>query len=212
MPDRPAPSVTVRFVPILGGVELEFSSPHTGLRPTFNLADTSRIGQARRILRDGLRDLKSLVVKHFDGVRVRDEGLAEISARMATTGRLMISALCPQNPRSLNQLQEFWRRSAWQWNTPGHPPAVVEYVGHPEHVIPVEHMPFFDLAGCGRPTTDPNTFVEQCRAFVGFSCVVRRKLLLDGPIPQCGELLPSGRGKLEMRFLRHDRLKGADAE
>ncbi|WP_439660021.1 CHAT domain-containing protein [Lentzea sp. HUAS TT2] len=211
MPDRQAPSVTVRFVPILGGVELEFSSPHTTARPTFNLSDTSRITLTRKILRDGLRDLKSLVVKHFDGARVCNEGLPEIAALMGTTGRLMISTLCSQNPRLLNQLQDFWRR-ATRWDTPGHPIPVVEYVGQPEHVIPIEHMPFFDLSRCGRSTTDPDMFVEQCRAFVGFSCVVRRKLLLDSPIPQRDELRPSAQGRLQMRFLRHSKLKGADAE
>lgn len=195
----------------MGGVELEFSSPHTTLRPTFNLSDTSRIAATRGVLRDGLRELKRLVVKHSDDERVRADGLAEIAAQMGTTGRLMISTLCPPNARLLNQLQDFWRR-ATRWDVPGLPVPVIEYVGHPEHVIPLEYMPFLDLSGCDRPTGDPVRFVEQCRAFVGFSCVVRRKLLLDSPIPQCDELRPSGQGRVEIRFLRHSELKGAAAE
>lgn len=212
MTEQQAPSVTVRFVPVPGGAELEFTSPNTTLRPKFTLPDTSRVGQARQLLRDGLPELKRLVVQHFDGVLVRSEGLTKIAAQMATTGRLMISTLCSQNPRLLGELQQFWGEAVREWRNPARRPAVVEYVGHPEHVIPVEHMPFFDLEGCGEPTADPNVFVQQCRAFVGFSCIVRRRLLLDSSIPQCDELRPSGRGKLEMRFLRHSTLKGADAE
>jgi hypothetical protein len=210
--DHRAPAVTVRFVPILGGMELRFSSPNVRQPLTFSIPDTSRISLARQVLRDGLRELKSLVVSRFDGVRVVDEGLPEIADVMAATGWQLISQLCGRNKELINGLQKFWREAVWQWDNPARPPAVIEYVGHPEYVIPIEHMPLFDLAGCGRPTTDPNAFVAQCRAFVGFSCVVRRRLLLDNSISQCDDLRPAGRGKVVMRFLRHAGLKGAETE
>lgn len=77
MNDHLAPAVTVKFVPILGGMELTFSSPNVRQPLTFSIPDTSRISLARQVLRDGLRELKSLVVSRFDGVRVVDEGLPD---------------------------------------------------------------------------------------------------------------------------------------
>lgn len=183
--------MTVRSVAYPGGVRVEFSSPNTSVWPApITMPDASRIGLMRTQLDKGLTRLRDVL----PGLSTPDERLGEVLAELGTTGRRVLAALVGASPEYVRQLRAFWRRAVPGWDNAARPPALVECVGLAEHLLPLEYLPLFDTYGCGAPTDDPERFVRQCRAFVGFSCVVRRRLLVNASIPQDDGLVAGSAG------------------
>lgn len=201
------PAVLVKLVPAAGGIRMEFHASRPGV-PSLELTmpDTGSIARARQQLDSGLSRLKDTTI----ALRIDDDDLTAILQTMAGNGRLMMRTLFGGNPARVQQLQTFWRSAIPTWQNPGHT-AVVECLGFKEHMLPVEYFPAFDAFGADEPASSRQDFLRKCRCFVGFSCVVRRRLL---PLPVHGgdALRTDADGRLRLRYLHHEKLPGAQAE
>jgi len=200
-------AVLVKLVPDNGGAKVEFSATRPGVRPlTLTIVDTGAIAAARRQLRRGLTELKDLV----PGLDVDDSELTGVLEKMASTGRRMMRTLFGGSPSVVRAQQEFWRSAipAWRNETL---PIVVECVGHKDHMLPLEYLPVFDVEGCDRPVSSRADFYRQCRSFLGFAGVVRRRLM-DVSVPANNWLVPGADGRLRLRYLWHEELPGAHDE
>lgn len=201
------PAVRVRVAPSPRGPRIEFEAARWRVRPVkVTLPDPGRIAEVRRELHAGLTRVKRLL----DAVEVADELLPELATALGSMGRRMILVLFGNQPGTIRQVQDFWRAAVPGWRD-GARAAVVECLGDEDHLLPLEFLPLFDIAGCDEGVGDRGDFLRACRSFVGFSCVVRRRIL---PVPVSADSRIHARedGRLALRYLQDDSLPGAGAE
>ncbi|MCE6996223.1 CHAT domain-containing protein [Saccharothrix sp. S26] len=170
------------------------------------LPDPGRIAEVRRELHAGLTKVKDLL----SAVEVADELVPELASTLGSMGRRMVLVLFGNQPATIRQVQDFWQAAVPAWRNGGHT-AVVECLGDEGHLLPLEFLPLFDIAGCDDGVTDRTDFLRACRSFVGFSCVVRRRIL-PVPVARDGGIRPGQDGRLTVRYLQDDSLPGADVE
>jgi hypothetical protein len=194
-------------VPSPRGLRVEFEAARWRVRSVkVTLPDPGRIAEVRRELDAGLTRVKELI----SAVEVADELLPELARALASMGRRMILILFGNQPATIRQVQDFWQAAVPAWRNGGHT-AVVECLGDEDHLLPLEFLPLFDIGGCDDGVAGRTDFLRACRSFIGFSCVVRRRIL---PVPVSGEsgIHPQDDGRLALRYLQDESLPGAGVE
>lgn len=200
-------SVRVRVAPSKRGIEIEFAATRRRVRPVrVTLPDLGRIGEVRRELNEGLTRVKELLT----AMRVADDQLPELAEALGSMGRRMVLILFENAPNVIQALQTFWQAAIPAWRNDAYTP-VVDCLGDEDHLIPLEFLPLFDMAGCDEGISGRAGFVRACRSFVGFSCVVRRHIL---PVPVAGDnnIVAEANGRLVLRYLHDEGLSGAKIE
>ncbi|OOC01937.1 CHAT domain-containing protein [Amycolatopsis azurea DSM 43854] len=201
-------AVTIRIAAAPGGTRITCKSALRGVLDFTHVLEDSAIGEARKELNDGLTALKRAQPDlHGTGDPRHLQELAEI---LGETGRTMIFLLFGHEAEEIRALQIFWEKALPAWRNRAYLP-VIECLGDEKQLLPLEFLPLLDMNGCDREIADGDDFVKKLRAFIGFSCVVRRRLKLpvhdENPV-----LATTTDGKLRIRYLQHDGLKGAKAE
>ncbi|WP_040796555.1 CHAT domain-containing protein [Nocardia higoensis] len=190
------------------GLRVEFEAPGCQVGSVrFTLPDLGRIAAVRRQLDQGLTEVKRLI----SAVRVDDADLPALAQALGSMGRRMIFALIGNQPNVIQELQAFWTTAIPAWRNPDYT-AVVECLGDTDRLLPLEYLPFFDIGACADDIRGRADFVTKCRSFVGFSCVVRRRIL---PIPLStgsNYLALDPDGKVVLRYLHYESLVGAERE
>ncbi|UGT61882.1 CHAT domain-containing protein [Nocardia asteroides] len=187
---------------------MEFEAAASHVRPVrFTLPDPGRIAAVRRQLHNGLLEVK----RSISALTVPDSDIPILAQALGSMGRRMIFTLIGNQSDLIRELQLFWRSAVPTWRNPGHV-AVVECLGDTDRLLPLEYLPFFDMGCCTDEIGGRADFVASCRSFVGFSCIVRRRVL-PIPVPAPGHgLAVDTDGKVVLRYLHHDTLIGAARE
>ncbi|MFC8045242.1 CHAT domain-containing protein [Nocardia sp. NPDC057353] len=202
------PAVRVRLVPVRRGLRVEFEASAPHVRPVrFTLPDLGRIAAVRRALDQGLTDVK----RSITALAVAEAEVPVLAQALGSMGRRMLFALIGNRAELIRELQLFWTSAVPAWRNPDHV-AVVECLGDANHLLPLEYLPLFDMGACTDDVSGRVEFAEQCRSFVGFSCVVRRRVLPIRIPPGGHGLRMDADGKLVLRYLHHDTLVGAARE
>jgi hypothetical protein len=167
------------------------------------LAQQGVMDEARRALDAGLLELKDVL----PDLEVDDRDVPKVFEVLHRIGRQLGWLLFGPRPQ---ELEKWWKAALLHGRNPDLPPPLVECIGDKDTFLPLELLPLFK----GYPNTPRNRaeFIVECRNLVGFSCMVKRSMLLSAPIPTglCLEATPDGR--LPLRFLQHDQLEGARKE
>lgn len=202
------PAVRVRLVPDRRGLRAEFDAAAPEVRPIHvTLPDPGRIAMARRELHRGLTAVKDSVT----ALTVDEADLPALASALGGMGRRMVLAVFGNRAELIRELQQFWNSAVPTWRNPEHV-AVVECLGDAAHLLPLEYLPLFDMGRCTEKVAGRDEFVGHCRSFVGFSCIVRRRVLPVRIPPGDHHLRVDADGKLVLRYLHHDSLVGAARE
>lgn len=200
-------SVRLRVAPTKRGIEIEFVATRRRVRSVrVTLPDLGRIGEVRHELDQGLTRVKEVVT----AMRVADVQLSEIADALGSMGRRMVLILFENAPNVIQELQTFWNAAIPAWRNGAYIP-IVECLGDEDHLIPLEFLPLFDMAGCDQNISGRADFVRACRSFVGFSCVVRRHIL-PMPVVEGNDIVAESDGRLVLRYLHDENLPGAKVE
>ncbi len=122
----------------------------------------------------------------------------------------MLHSLFGNSASLIQELQRFWQQAIPAWRNENEL-ASVDCVGDPQHMLPLECLPLFDISGCDEGLEGKHDVLRACRSFIGFTCVVRRVLLPMTPALS-RRLLSNGDGRFNLRFMHDDALAGARAE
>ncbi|MGW0179101.1 CHAT domain-containing protein [Nocardia sp. NPDC003345] len=190
------------------GLAIEFESLTADIRPLrFTVTNRGKFHAVRERLDHGLTAVKDLVHE----LDIDDSRLVSLAQALGEMGRRMLLTLVGNSPTMVRALQDFWTAAIPAWRNPHHT-AVVECVGDAEHLLPLEFFPFFDLGIDADEITDRNDFTAWCRSFIGFSCVVRRRII-PVVVAEGSELLftlPDGR--ISLSYWHYESLPGARRE
>lgn len=188
------------------GIRVEFRSRNLRIRPfKYLIPGINRIDDARSTLDEQLTLLKDVL----PSLSISDVDLGEVSRRLHNMGRHLIMGVFGIQPAVINDVQNFWRRAVPTWRNSRYVP-LVEVVGDPAYMLPLEYMPLFDIAGPDH-IEGRREFVDQCRSFVGFRCMVRRTVL-PFSVSRNTLLRRSVNGRIPLRYFHHDGLRGARRE
>ena len=186
-------------------MHLEFSALNpkaTGFTATLS---SKRVDDARKQLDWGLKALKD----SLPGLRVEAECLDKTYTALSRLSHLVRSALF--GPRNVREgVRKFLAEALPPGSSPEHPP-LIEYVGSMDSQIPLEFLPlyFHDEASAISSADD---FIRACRAFLGFSCIVRR-VFPETPLPKSSIAMTTSPGnQLPVRYLYYEGLRGAKEE
>lgn len=201
---RPA-DVTIRVQRTGERSYLEFTA-RRGCAGAFRVPiDQQRIAAAREQLDVGLTDIKDAL----PGLRADASDLDRVYSLLLKLGRLLRLALFGCNARIIQDLNDFWARALPFASNPAFPP-LIEFASDFNGQLPVEFL-MLSYRGQDAPLASASDLARACRAFLGFSCVVRRAIL---PVPLRGGLAldTAPDGRLPMRYLYFEGLEGAKEE
>ncbi|MFM9700074.1 CHAT domain-containing protein [Streptomyces europaeiscabiei] len=169
------------------------------------LARQGVMNEARRQLDADLLELKD-VLPTLD---VDDRDVPKVFEVLHRIGTGLGWLLFGLQAKTIQGLETWWNRALPNGRNPDLPPPLVECIGDKDTFLPLELLPLFQ----GYPNTPRSRaeFIIECRNLVGFSCMVKRSMLLSAPIPT-GLCLATPSGRLPVRFLQHDQLEGARKE
>jgi hypothetical protein len=161
------------------------------------------LDEARRTLDAGLLELKDVL----PALDVDDRDVPKVFSALHRLGQRLAFLLF--GFRSLQGLQDFWNSALPYGRNPDLPPRLVECIGDKDTFLPLELLPLYQLYP--KEPANREELIVECRTLVGFSCMVKRTMLLPAPPSGlCLEVTPSGR--LPLRFLHHEHLEGARKE
>ncbi|MFE2560351.1 CHAT domain-containing protein [Streptomyces sp. NPDC059352] len=169
------------------------------------LAQQGVLDEARRALDAGLLRLKDVL----PALEVADRDIPEVFDALHRIGRRLAGLLFGLQADVIQGLQTFWNSALPYGRNPDLPPPLVECIGDKDTFLPLEVLPLYRM----HPNVPGNReeLITECRTLVGFSCMVKRTMML--PAPPSGlrlEVTPGGR--LPLRFLQHEQLEGARKE
>jgi CHAT domain-containing protein len=201
------PVVTVTSVPHPGGTKLTFvANRNRWVRPFVHIIPgRSQLDSARQLLDEELTNVRDALAT-LDGSPGRG---ADAYRRLRALGRSLVYELFGCHQGVIEGLRLFWRSAVPTWPNPGAAP-LVECIGDEAAMLPLELMPFFRMGG---PDEAANRYelVQGCRDFVGFSCIVWRRLMRV-PASRAWWLRRDEDGRVPIRYLYHDGLVGAGTE
>lgn len=201
------PVVTVSSVPDPGGTKLTFHANRNQQIPEVDILipDRSRIDSARELLDEELTNLRDALAP----LEASPNHFADAYRRLRELGRLLILQVFTCKQSVIERLGIFWRSAVPTWANPGLAP-LVECIGDEASMLPLELMPFFRMGGPDE-AANRDELVQGCRDFVGFSCIVRRRLM-HAQASRSWWLRSDADGRVPIRYLYHDGLVGAGTE
>lgn len=175
-----------------------------------DLSQQGVMDEARRGLDADLLDLKDLLEEVATDLEVVDRDVPKVFEVLHRIGTGLGFLLFGCQAKTIQGLETWWKTALPHGRNPDLRPPLVECIGDEETFLPLELLPLFQ--GYSKTPRSRAEFIVECRNLVGFSCMVKRSMLLDAPIPTglCLETTPGGR--LPLRFLQHDDLEGARKE
>ncbi|NEC90438.1 CHAT domain-containing protein [Streptomyces sp. SID12501] len=201
------PDVSVRVLTTYEATQLEFTANRSGVAPLcITLLGSDALLRVRQELDRGLTRLKD----ELPALVVEDQDLDRVFHSLHRLGRVLLLTLFGAQEDVIKGLQAFWNEALPYRMNPELPPPLVECVGAMNSFLPLEFLPLFRISSDLSVRTRGD-FATVCRAFVGFSCVVRRAML---PIPvRGGPTLHTGpQGRVPVRYLYYEHLEGAVEE
>ena len=199
------PAVTVTAVPHPGGIKLQFTACNRRIKTfTHIIPDRAHINAVREVLDERLTMLKDVV----PDLSTELTDFSTVSARLMEMGRYLVYELFGARRDVIEELRTFWRSAIPTWRNPTVTP-LIHCHGDEASMLPLEVLPMFQMGDFD--VSSRLDFIARCRAFVGFSCIVSRSLLLLQPSAG-GLLRRDSDGRVPIRYLHHEGLRGAKTE
>jgi hypothetical protein len=199
--------VTVNAWQRKGFTRLELRAAKRGVpKQVFRLDGNDRIERALEALDSGLVKLKEAL----PALIASDDDLQNAYSILRDLGSGVLFTLFGNNETVVHRLRDFWRGCMPFACNPQSEPPLIECISDSGMTIPIEYLP---LLTSSPPATASSReeLLDQFRAFIGFSCIVQRKM--RRPMSAGGMKLTLGPDDmLPMRYLQYDSLPGACAE
>jgi hypothetical protein len=204
------PVVRMKTVTQPRGVRLELEAVNNPRVQPFSYVipgGDAQINDVREVLDEQLTDLRDVLPDLGEPITDFDR----LVRAMRNLGLGLVYELLGSNAGNIERLRSFWRAAVpnWRWPSRTSPP-VVDCLGDQAGMIPLELMPMFGM-GAPPDSVDRAAFWALCREFVGLVCVVHRHLLPLSVVP-VRPLRRDHAGRIPMRYLQHDGLRGAAEE
>jgi CHAT domain len=199
--------ITVNAWQRKGFTRLELSAAKHGVpKQTFRLDGDDRIERALEALDSGLVNLKQAL----PALEASDDDLRDAYSALRELGSTVRFTLFGNNETVIHRLRDFWRDCMLFASNPQSGPPLIECIADSGMTIPIEYLP---LLVSSPPVTASSReeLLDQFRAFIGFSCIVQRKV--RSPMSAGGmKLTLDPDDRVPMRYLQNDSLRGAYAE
>ena len=198
-------TVNVRQRPT--AVTIELSAARKGVQTQrFRLDGRDRIERALEELDSGLLRLKDAL----PALTASDRECLTAYSVLREIGSNMLFALFGNNETVVHKLRDFWQAAFPFACNPQSPVPLVECIGDSGMTFPLEYLPLLRMPLLGAPSSRADV-ISRFSSFVGFSCIVQRKMRL--PSPGAGLALQLNPDEaLPMRYFYYDSLRGAREE
>lgn len=143
------------------------------------LAQRGVLEEARRALDVGLLELKDVL----PALDVDDRDVPKVFNTLHRIGQRLAFLLFGLQADVIQGLQTFWNSALPYGRNPDLQPPLVECIGDKDTFLPLELLPLYRMY----PNAPGNReeLIAECRTLVGFSCMVKRTMLLPAPPRAC---------------------------